>query len=104
MGKLSPEVTDEGAESDITAIGAHSSVAFRDTFPILGKAFARRFVCANRPINQNLKNKLTFCGVKVTFRSVEFSGLVAPENCRECGLGYGVAYLTKNDMAAHKLH
>ena len=54
MGKLSPEVTDEGAESDITSIGAHSSVAFRDTFPIIGKAFD---ASANTPINQNLKQK-----------------------------------------------
>ena len=38
---------------------------------------------SNSPINQNLKNKLTFCDVRVTLRSVEFSGLVAPENCRE---------------------
>ncbi len=38
---------------------------------------------SNTPINQNLKNKLTFSDVRVSFRSVEFSGLVAPENCRE---------------------
>ena len=41
MEKLSPEVTDEGAESDITSIGAHSSVGFAATFPILGKASKR---------------------------------------------------------------
>ncbi len=37
----------------ITTIGAHSSVAFRDTFPIIGKAFD---ASANTPINQNLKS------------------------------------------------
>ena len=43
-----------------------------------------RFVrILNTPTNQNLKNELTFCGEKVTYRSVEFSGLVAPENLRE---------------------
>ena len=44
------------------------------------------------PTNQNLND----------YRSVEFSGLVAPENCREYGFGYGVVYLTKNDMATLK--
>ena len=41
--------------------------------------------------------------MRVTLRSIEVSGLVAPENCREYGLGYGVAYLTENDMATLKL-
>ena len=44
-----------------------------------------------------------FSGVKATFRSIEFSGLVAPENCREFSFGYGVVYLAKNDMATLKL-
>ena len=35
----------------VTTIGAHSSVAFRDTFPILGKALK---ATASPPINQNL--------------------------------------------------
>ena len=35
-------------------IGAHSSVGYAATFPILGKAFD---VSANIPINQNLKKK-----------------------------------------------
>ena len=52
----------------------------------------RRFVPSNPPKNQNLND----------YRSVEFSGLVAPENCREYGFGYGVVYLTKNDMATLK--
>ena len=49
MGKLSRDATDEGAESDITQIGAHSSVAYGAYLPaslatnlrfvpILGKA------------------------------------------------------------------
>ena len=63
MEKLSPEVTDEGAESNVMRIGAHSSVGFAATFSILEKAFARHFVCANRPTNQNLKDKLMFSGV-----------------------------------------
>ena len=34
----SREAGDEGAKSDITQMGAHSSVAYGATFPILGKA------------------------------------------------------------------
>jgi hypothetical protein len=56
----------------------------------LGEAFTNHAV--KTPTNQNLND----------YRSVEFSGLVAPENCREYGFGYGVVYLTKNDMATLK--
>ena len=41
VGKLSPKVTDEGADSDIMRIGAHSSVGFAATFSILEKASKR---------------------------------------------------------------
>ena len=39
--------------------------------PFSGKAFARRFACANTPTNQNLKDKLGLAGCWIT-REVAF--------------------------------
>ena len=41
--------------------------------PFSGKAFARRFACANTPINQNLKDKLGFIGVLLLCRNERYS-------------------------------
>ena len=57
MGKLSRDATDEGAKSDIAQIGAHSSVAYGATFPILGKATTRVRTHRQTPIYRSQKTK-----------------------------------------------
>ena len=100
MEKLSRNATDEGAKS-------YHNCVWRTLIRRLRRlpsrfAHNKPSVCAyhREGLRSNCEHpdKSKFNA----FRSVEFSGLVAPENCREYGFGYGVVYLTKNDMATLK--